>query len=381
MLTPAGCRGRIARLRAALDPGLDAVLVCRPEHVLYFANHYPLPNSLNLRSSSYLLIRRDGSTTLFTDNWLTPSTEAAADEIIVVEWYTGKEPARNRLHAVASAVASYIRAAAFKTVGTETAVLPVLVARSAGELVDIEALITSQREVKDPDEIAAIRLAIRTAEAVQAASRELLQPGMREIDYYATLLDRATRVAERPFVMMCDLASGERAAAGGGPPTTRVMQEGELVILDFFPYQEGYRGDISNTLCVGGRPTGEQKEAFERSLAALQAGEGLLRPGARAADVFAAMNGSLQSGSPPRNGSEGGERYSLKGHGGHAIGLGHPEPPHIVPRSDRTLSAGMVLTLEPGVYGLSSGGVRLEHNYLITADGFERLSLHRLGLD
>ena len=67
-------------------------------------------------------------------------------------------------------------------------------------------------------------------------------------------------------------------------------------------------------------------------------------------------------------------------HAGHAIGLGHPEAPELVLESDRVIESGMVLTLEPGVYGRPSGGVRLEHDYLITEDGFERLSNHELGL-
>src|SRR5262245_66679660 len=115
MLTPTGCRGRVARLRAALGPGLDGALISRPEHVLYFANLYPLPNSLNLHSSSFLLIRKDGSTTLFSDNWLAPSADAAADEIIVVDWYNMREPARHRLHAVATAAAHHLRAERLRT--------------------------------------------------------------------------------------------------------------------------------------------------------------------------------------------------------------------------------------------------------------------------
>jgi len=147
------------------------------------------------------------------------------------------------------------------------------------------------------------------------------------------------------------------------------MQKGELVILDFFPYVDGYRGDIANTLCVGGEPSSLQVQIFERVRAALEAGEARLRPGASAAEIFASMKSILAHAGRP-----------VTGHGGHAIGLGHPEPPHIVEKSDRTLAAGMVVTLEPGLYDPSFGGVRLEHDYLITQEGFERLSGHQLGL-
>jgi Xaa-Pro aminopeptidase len=371
MLTPTGCKGRVARLCAALDAGLDGAIISRPEHVFYFSNLCPLPSSLNQDSSSFLLIRRNGSTTLFTDNWLAPSTEAAADEIIVVEWYSMQEPARDRRQAVASAVGAHARASGLKALGAELAVLPALIAKAVPELVDLDGLIASFREVKDPDEIAAIRLALHASEAVHAASRRLLVPGLREIDYYAALLAEATRSLERPFTMMCDLISGERTAAGGGPPTTKVLLDGDLVILDLFPCVEGYRADLANTLCVGGQPVAAQREAFACVQSALRAGELRLRPGTPVAEIFEAMDSELR---------EGPGRRSLTHHGGHGLGLGHPEAPHIVPRSPRTLSAGMVITLEPGLYDPSLGGVRIEHEYLITPDGFERLSKHELGL-
>jgi Xaa-Pro aminopeptidase len=247
----------------------------------------------------------------------------------------------------------------------------VLVSRSTSELVDIGGLIAGLRETKDPDELAAIRLSLRAAEAAHSVSRKLLSPGIREIDYYSAIVEHATRAVERPFLMLCDLVSGERSTAGGGPPSTRTMNEGELAILDFFPVVEGYRADITNTLCVGGRPTAAQLDAFALTQAALRAGEGLLRPGTPVAEVFAAMDAEIR---------RGGEGRSLTHHAGHAIGLGHPESPHIVPRSDRTLTSGMVITLEPGVYEAETGGIRIEHNYLIKADGYERLSAHELGL-
>jgi len=371
MLTPSGCRGRVARLCSALDRSLDGVIISRPEHVFYFSNLYPQASSLSQDSASFLLIRRGGSTTLFTDNWLAPSTDAAADEIIVVEWYSMREPARDRRMAVAGAVASHVRSSGMRALGAEIAVLPALIAKAAPDLVDLDGLLSSLREIKDPDEIDALRLAIRAAEEVHAASRRLLRPGMREIDLYAGLLGESTRAIERPFALMCDLVSGDRTVAGGGPPTGRIMTEGDLVILDVFPSVEGYRADITNTLCVGGRPTPQQAEAFACVEAALRAGEGRLHPGGRVADVFDAMDGELR---------RAGEGIYLTHHGGHGLGLGHPEAPHIVPRTSRTLAAGVVITLEPGIYGDSFGGVRIEHEYLITPEGFSRLSGQTVGL-
>jgi Xaa-Pro aminopeptidase len=66
-------------------------------------------------------------------------------------------------------------------------------------------------------------------------------------------------------------------------------------------------------------------------------------------------------------------------HAGHGLGVMHPEAPFIVRRSDETLLAGDVVTLEPGLY-VPGGGLRIEHNYLIEETGYERLSNHTIAL-
>ena len=149
------------------------------------------------------------------------------------------------------------------------------------------------------------------------------------------------------------------------------MEKGELVILDIFPLVEGYRGDITNTLVVGAQPTTEQQELFDTVHSGLEAGASLLHPGTPVKEVYRAIDETFHRSDPAR---------SLIHHAGHAIGLGHPEAPEIVPESDAVLAEGMVITLEPGLYGVPSGGIRLEHDYLITKDGAERLSEHSLGL-
>ncbi len=382
MLTTEGCRGRQLRFRERLEGTLgaaswDVVVIHKPEHLLYLANFYPLPNSLNLQSSSFLALERNGPATLFTDNWLNPGAASAVDHVVASDWYTCECEAENRALLVGDEVRGWLEKKRARRACAELGHLPHHVARSVETWVEIEPILRELREIKDPDELEAIRRGIRTAEAMHSASRGILKPGMTELALYGRLLAHGVEAAGAPFVMMCDLASGPRAAQGGGAPTSRVIAEGELVILDFFPYVEGYRGDITNTLVAGGKPTREQEDHFALVHDALKASERLLRPGTPVREVYRAMDGVLRD-LKLHPGVKG--KRELGHHAGHAIGLCHPEAPELVPESDRVLAEGMVITLEPGVYGAPTGGLRLEHDYLVTANGVEQLSHHKLGL-
>ena len=104
-------------------------------------------------------------------------------------------------------------------------------------------------------------------------------------------------------------------------------------------------------------------------LEAIAEGEKVLGSGRAAREVDRAVRGLLESR------GQGGNYHS---HVGHGLGLGHPEAPFIVPESSDVLEAGDVVTLEPGQYVAGVGGMRFEHNYLITDGGFERLTRHAL---
>src|SRR5205823_3498467 len=94
-----------------------------------------------------------------------------------------------------------------------------------------------------------------------------------------------------------------------------------------------------------------------------------LQAGVATREVDAAVRGHFARKGLDRN---------FPSHTGHGLGLGHPEPPYIVPKSDETLSVGDVVTIEPGQYIAGVGGMRFERNYLVRPDGFETLSHHAL---
>ena len=175
------------------------------------------------------------------------------------------------------------------------------------------------------------------------------------------------------MIVYGDFASGPRCYRDkGGPATSRTIETGDLLLLDFSVIVSGYRGDFTNTFAVGGGPTARQRELFDACLGALRAGESRLKPGAAGRDVDAAVRGHFATM---------GLDHAFTSHSGHGLGLGHPEPPYFVPESTDTIVEGDVVALEPGLYIEGEGGMRFERNYLITADGFETLSNHELRIE
>jgi Xaa-Pro aminopeptidase len=120
---------------------------------------------------------------------------------------------------------------------------------------------------------------------------------------------------------------------------------------------------------VGGKPTAEQQKLMDLSLSAIAAGANELKAGVTCQHVYDAMRTAF-----------GDTAEFFTTHGGHGLGISHPEPPYIVRHSTEALVAGDVVTLEPGLYVDGVGGVRIEHNYLITDTGSEQLSRHTISL-
>jgi Xaa-Pro aminopeptidase len=236
----------------------------------------------------------------------------------------------------------------------------------------LDSTIRQLRRSKDPDEIMLIRRSVAAGEAAHATAMRELGPGMTEIDAFLLVQAAAFRALEQQVLVYGDFVSGPRCELErGGMPGRRVICSGDLLMLDFSVVVHGYRADFTNTFVVDGVPTARQSELYEHCMNALDAGESLLRARIEASAVDAAVRGQFQSV---------GMAAYFPSHTGHGLGLGHPEPPYIVPESSDTLQIGDVVALEPGLYVPGTGGMRFERNYLITESGFELLTRHRLTL-
>jgi Xaa-Pro aminopeptidase len=227
------------------------------------------------------------------------------------------------------------------------------------------------RRQKDPDEIALLRQCMRATEAGHAWARANIRAGMTELDVYNGVVAACTLAARRAVIVYGDFAVSGGPERRGGQATDRVIEPGDMFILDYSVVLDGYRSDFTNTLVVGKEPSAEQRRLYDLCCQAMAAGEKELRAGAACLAVYMAVRGVFD---------RAGVGDAFPHHAGHGLGLTHPEAPFFVRQADETLLAGDVVTLEPGMYVAGVGGIRIEHNYLITQTGYERLSHHEITL-
>ncbi len=371
MLSAEGCRTRQARLWDRVGSDVDVIVIATPWHIYYLTGYYISANTLNTPSTSFFVLERDGTTRLFVDNWTEEiAQDACADEVVTFTWYDMRNPGKDRHAGVADKLAHWLRTTRPPRVGIEPAHLPWIVVHALTETdattVDVTPALQAMRVQKDPDELALIRHAVRACAAGHAAAREVIRPGVTELDVYGAVQTATAKAAGSAITMLGDFASGGRA---GGPPTDQVLRSGEMMIIDFFPIVQGYRADLTNTYAVD-QPTDAQRRYMDLLLEAKAAGEAVLRPGVTGGQVYAAVRAVFE---------RAGVAQHFPHHAGHGLGVLHPEAPFLVPDSQEPLQENQVITLEPGLYDPAVGGMRIEDNYLITSDGFERLSDHVKG--
>lgn len=377
MITATGCQQRRRRLWDALPDKPDFLLISEPQHLVYLANYFPSHYVFRTTNAqAVLILGRDGSSVLVADSMVkTYADEAFVDDIATPVWYDGRHSAPIRGELLAQSVIDRLQSVPGIHVGVEASGTAAGIVERLGQqrgtlkLTTIDTVLHTLKRSKDPDELEAIRLSMRAGDAGHAAGLERIRPGMTEFEACLLVHQAAELVAGEPVLVYGDFVSGPRTAQKGGPPSHRVIERGDLVLLDFSVVVRGYRGDFANTFVCGAKPSDEQRRLHDACLAAIAAGEKLFKPGSLARDVDHAVRNSFDTQHLADN---------FTSHSGHGLGLGHPDPPFLVRESSDTLVVGDVVALEPGLYFPDQFGMRFEHNYLITATGHERLSNHRL---
>jgi Xaa-Pro aminopeptidase len=332
-------------------------------HLMYLANFHVDPFSLGAGFGGFLLLRRDGHATLIHDKRLPQSVQQAhVDEREVVTWYDGQSPGQGpREIDLRPAVCKHLGTTAFQAHD----------AVGHPDAVRVADTLAALRRQKDPDELALLMRCMGATDAGHAWARANIKPGMTELDVYRGVNSACSQAAGHAVVVYGDFAVSPGPERRGGPPTDRVLQPGDLFILDYSVVIAGYRSDFTNTLCVGKAPNADQQRLFDLCSRAMAAGEKALRAGAACLAVYQAVRGVFEKEDVAD---------AFPHHAGHGLGLTHPEAPFFVRHADETLLENDVVTLEPGLYVAGVGGLRIERNYRVTAQGYETMSGHTITL-
>ncbi len=226
-------------------------------------------------------------------------------------------------------------------------------------------LVTPLRLIKSAEEIETLREASALAEGVLADVVDSLKVGDMESEIAARIEYEFRRRGAEGASFGAIALFGARGSLPHGIPGARTLASGDGVLIDLGCRLHGYCSDLTRTYAFGTIPGGWFKEIYELTLTAQLTALKKVGPGVPCKEVDAAARSVI---------AEGGFGSNF-GHGlGHGVGIEIHEAPRLNAESQTLLEPGMVVTVEPGIYLPSQGGVRIEDLIVVTEDGFEILS-------
>ena len=236
--------------------------------------------------------------------------------------------------------------------------------RAGIELVPAGGAIEALRAVKDADELEAIRAAARLADdaLTEVLGRGLVGRTEREValDLEFTMRRMGAQAASFPPIV----AAGEHGALPHATPREVPIPAGTLVVVDWGAQLDGYASDCTRTYATGDIDP-RDGQVYELVLRAQEAALAAVRPGPTGREVDAVARSIIDAAGHA-------EHF---GHGlGHGVGLDVHEGPRLSKQGETALAAGMVVTVEPGVYVPGAVGVRIEDLVIVTDDGAEVVS-------
>jgi len=220
------------------------------------------------------------------------------------------------------------------------------------------------RAVKDPQEIECLRHAAQVGASLLDSALAAIRPGIPETSIAAELEYAARHAGAQGMSFDTIVAAGSRSALPHGRASDQPIPRRGFVVLDFGVILRSYCSDLTRTVHLG-RPGRDMRAVYEAVREAQLAAIGAVRAGAKTSLVDQAARRSL--------GRVGLARFFTHSTG-HGVGLEVHEQPRLARNAGGCLEAGMVITIEPGVYLPGKGGVRIEDMVLVTASGGEVLT-------
>lgn len=334
------------------EKGIDGILISRLENVRYLTGF--------TGSAGVVLITEEDAIFMSDFRYKDQAHEQISGYDIQI---TGQSTS------LMDMIATMVKEKQVKKLGFEASVVTFdfysqLQEKVEAELVPTKEVVETLRMIKTPEEITKLQKAAEIADKAFSHILEFIKPGVKEIDVANELEFVMRNLGATSNSSVIIVASGTRSALPHGVASDKVIESGDMVTLDFGALYEGYRSDLTRTIAVG-EPPEKLKEIYPIVLDALLLATKNVKAGVSAKDADGFLRNYIHD--------HGYGEYFGHG-GGHGIGLMIHEDPFLSPSSKQVLQAGMVITIEPGIYLPDIGGVRIEDDVLITEDGCEVLT-------
>lgn len=354
---------RVQALRKLLDEeDLDALLITIAENRRYLSGFTGEDNGYD-ESAGALIVSRD-RLALATDSRFDLQARQEAEHFKVHCYRKG----------LAQCLPNLVETIGIQRLGFEKARVSVKqmedfekefqVTERRPEMIACEEMVESLRAVKDSREIEATRQALHIAEQAFAEITARLQPGQTEKEVAWMLESAARRMGAEGLSFPIICAAGPNSALPHAIAGDRPIQRSEPILFDWGVFLNGYCSDTSRTIVLG-PPDDTFQKVYRTVRKAQQMAIAAIRPGIDGREVDRVARDHIENS---------GFKNAF-GHGlGHGTGLAIHEAPRLSPLRESILQAGMIVTVEPGIYLPDWGGVRLENQVVVTPDGAEELN-------
>jgi Xaa-Pro dipeptidase len=328
---------------------LDAVYVTKPVSIAYLTGFHAEPHERLMA----LAVRPDRAT-LIVPALEQEKASRNADLAEVVSWRDGEDPYALVRSALEGCIEVGVEKEHMNLLAAE-----MLIARTAArEMIDVSPEIRRLRRIKHQDELEKLARAAAITDVVTEEVINRLRPGQTELEV-SVLIGAAISEQGGTLSFESLVQSGPNSALPHMRPTSRELTAGDLVLLDFGAAFDGYHADTTR-MAVVGEPSARHKEIHALVLAAHDAAIAAVRAGTTTGEVDAAARQVIEAAGM-------GDRFFHRV--GHGLGLEGHEDPSLDPGSATVLEAGMVFTIEPGIYIPGWGGVRIEDDVVVERSG------------
>ncbi|MEU6274718.1 aminopeptidase P family protein [Streptomyces populi] len=349
-----------ARMRraaeAAADAGLDGVLVAPGPDLVWLTGYRPVETE----RLTLLVLRAGQDPALVVPVLEAPDAakSAGAPALTLYDWADGTDP-----YAAAEPLMGRAGRFGISDNGWALHLLGLQKRLPATRYSALTEVLPMLRAVKDEAELERLASAGAAADQAFEEIRKVRFADRRESEVSKDLAELLRRFGHSQ-VDFTIVASGPNGADPHHEADERVIENGDMVVLDFGGLKDGYGSDTSRTVHVG-EPDDEERKVHDIVREAQEAGFRAVRPGAACQDIDRAARAVIEAAGY-------GEYFIHRT--GHGIGVTTHEPPYMVEGEEQPLVPGMCFSVEPGIYLPGRFGVRIEDIVTVTEDGGRRLN-------